>query len=296
MTQNRRRTTVEAAVINHLILHTLRNEHDINLGHKGPFFKASETLRHSIHEMKMLRRCSKPKSKMPLQCLFRTLPYCVGTVNFVTAVIQVVQEVITTINNVQNLIRLYKRVVGILLKDDIECLQALIPCFAIWVGFGHPSSVKNSIFGTTKWLWFQPFARCKWDIRSVVILISIDSQLVTGVSGKFIASILKGQTDPWGWERNFVQKQKLTLGNLPESDDLTNCSLSWFCLNNRINNNTSSYLFPVKKFSPLWMYLSCFLSWRQTRFRISWDSNRVIFWAYKGKMYYNLMQVLIKYV
>jgi len=68
---------------------------------------------------------------MPLQCLFRTLPYCVGTVNFVTAVIQVVQEVITTINNVQNLIRLYKRVVGILLKDDIECLQALIPCFAI---------------------------------------------------------------------------------------------------------------------------------------------------------------------
>jgi len=38
-----------------------------------------------------------------------------------------------------------------------------------------------------------------------------------------------------------------------------------------------------------------FLSWRQTRFRISWDSNLVIFWAYQGKMYYNLMQVLIKY-
>ena len=86
MTQNRRRTTVEAAVINYLILETPRNEHDINLGHKGPFFKVSETLRHNIHEMKMFRRCSEPKSKMPLQCLFRTLPYCVGTVKFVTAV------------------------------------------------------------------------------------------------------------------------------------------------------------------------------------------------------------------
>ena len=131
MTQNRSRTTVEAAVINYLILQTLGNEHVINLGHKGPFFKASETLRHNIHEMKMLRRCSKPKSKLPLQRLFRTLPYCVGTVNFVTAVTQVAQEVLTAINNVQNLIRLYKRVVGILLKADIECLQTLITFFAI---------------------------------------------------------------------------------------------------------------------------------------------------------------------
>ena len=58
-------------------------------GSQRSFFKASETLRHHIHEMKTLRRRSKPKSKMPLQFLFRTLPYCAGTVNFVTAVIQV---------------------------------------------------------------------------------------------------------------------------------------------------------------------------------------------------------------
>jgi len=125
----------------------------------------------------------------------------------------------------------------------------------------HPSSVKNSIFGTTKttnWWWFQPFARCKWDICSSVILISVGSQLFTEISGKSIAPILKGQTDPWGWERKFVQKQKLTLRNLPESDYLTNCWPSWFCMNNRINTNADSCLFPVKKFSPLCTYLSCF--------------------------------------
>ena len=67
-------------------------------GSQRAFFKVSETLCHDTHEMKMLRRCSKPKSKMLLHCLFRTLSYCVSTVNFVTAVIQVVQLVITTIN------------------------------------------------------------------------------------------------------------------------------------------------------------------------------------------------------
>ena len=94
-------------------------------GPQRSFFKASETLLHNIHEMKMLRWSGKPKSKMPLPCLFRTLPHCAGTVDFITAVIQVVQQVIETVNTVQNLMRLYKRVVGTLLKTDIECLQTL---------------------------------------------------------------------------------------------------------------------------------------------------------------------------
>jgi hypothetical protein len=54
------------------------------------------------------------------------LPYCAGTANFVTALTEEAQKVITAVNNVQNLIRLYKRVVGTLLKADVGYLQILI--------------------------------------------------------------------------------------------------------------------------------------------------------------------------